>query len=79
VNVCVCVLCGYVPVNLVMPGSVSRSGCCVFVRVRMFGYDSEYMCESRSGFVSASLSVYMFGCVFELVTVPLYASVSMFI
>jgi hypothetical protein len=35
VNVFVCVLCGYVPVNLVMSESVSRSGCCVFMRVRM--------------------------------------------
>jgi hypothetical protein len=31
--------------------------------VSMFGDNSEYMCEPRSGFVSASLFVYMFGCV----------------
>jgi hypothetical protein len=51
----------------------------VFARacVSMFRDDPEYMCESRSGFVSASLSVYVYGFVSEYVSVPLHASVSM--
>jgi hypothetical protein len=50
---------------------------CARAYVSMFVDDSEYMCESRSGFVSASLYVYVHGCLSEYVSMPLYASVSM--
>jgi hypothetical protein len=67
VNVFVCVLCGYVPVNIVMSGSVSRSGCCVFMRVRMCLcfeiFPSTCVSLGRGLCLRLCLYIYMSGCV----------------